>query len=103
GPPRAPGARRLIFLRRAHVDRLVPTRMQDVELEIRSRTREIVPGISVERLLPFAQRHSVGPYVFFDHGGPREIPPGGAADILPHPHIGLSTVTYLFEGELVHR
>jgi redox-sensitive bicupin YhaK (pirin superfamily) len=62
-------------------------------------------GFSVGRVLPQAARRSVGPFVFFDHFGPARFEPGFArsADVRPHPHIGLSTVTYLFEGELTHR
>jgi redox-sensitive bicupin YhaK (pirin superfamily) len=57
----------------------------------------------VRRLLPAAKRQAVGPFLFFDHFGPVELEPFGDADIGPHPHIGLSTVTYLFDGSLVHR
>jgi redox-sensitive bicupin YhaK (pirin superfamily) len=62
-------------------------------------------GFAVSRLLPQAGRRSVGPFVFFDHAGPARFEPGfpKSADVRPHPHIGLSTVTYLFEGELTHR
>jgi redox-sensitive bicupin YhaK (pirin superfamily) len=62
-----------------------------------------VGQLEVRRLLPAAKRQSVGPFLFFDHFGPVEFEPGRSADIGPHPHIGLSTVTYLFEGSLVHR
>ncbi len=57
----------------------------------------------VRRLLPAAGRKRVGPFVFFDHLGPVTFPPGEGVDVRPHPHIGLATVTYLFEGEIVHR
>jgi redox-sensitive bicupin YhaK (pirin superfamily) len=59
----------------------------------------------VERVLPSALRHMVGPFIFFDHLGPVDLPQGLAreADVRPHPHIGLSTVTYLFAGEIMHR
>ena len=60
-------------------------------------------GFSVRRCLPAAQQKSVGPWVFFDHAGPAEFAPGTGIDVRPHPHINLATVTYLFEGELVHR
>jgi redox-sensitive bicupin YhaK (pirin superfamily) len=60
-------------------------------------------GFSVARLLPAMQARSVGPFVFFDHMGPAEFPPGKGIDVRPHPHIGLATVTYLFEGEILHR
>jgi redox-sensitive bicupin YhaK (pirin superfamily) len=60
-------------------------------------------GFSVRRLMPSAQLRSVGPFIFFDHLGPARFPPGAGIDVRPHPHIGLATVTYLFEGEILHR
>jgi hypothetical protein len=60
-------------------------------------------GFSVRRVLPAAARSMVGPFIFFDHFGPTEFPPGEGVQVRPHPHIGLSTVTYLFEGEIIHR
>src|SRR5690606_19278464 len=56
-------------------------------------------------VLPSAKRRMVGPFIFFDHMGPVELPAGlpADADVRPHPHIGLSTVTYLFDGEIMHR
>jgi len=57
----------------------------------------------VRRLLPFAQRRMVGPFIFFDHMGPAVFPPGRGIDVRPHPHIGLATITYLFEGQILHR
>jgi redox-sensitive bicupin YhaK (pirin superfamily) len=60
-------------------------------------------GFSVRRLLPSAGQRSVGPFVFFDHVGPARFPPGEGVDVRPHPHIGLATVTYLYEGEFMHR
>lgn len=60
-------------------------------------------GFNVARLLPSASRRLVGPFAFFDHMGPAEFAPGKGLDVRPHPHIGLATVTYLFEGEIVHR
>jgi redox-sensitive bicupin YhaK (pirin superfamily) len=60
-------------------------------------------GFSVRRILPGANQRSVGPFVFFDHMGPADFPPGKGIDVRPHPHIGLSTLTYLFEGEIMHR
>ena len=60
-------------------------------------------GFSVRRVLPAPDRRSVGPFVFFDHMGPATFPPGQGIDVRPHPHIGLATVTYLFEGEILHR
>ena len=55
------------------------------------------------RALPSAQHSLVGPFVFFDHMGPVDFPPGTGIDVRPHPHIGLATVTYLFDGEIMHR
>lgn len=60
-------------------------------------------GFEVRRLLPAFPRKMVGPFIFFDHMGPARFPPGQGVDVRPHPHIGLATVTYLFEGALVHR
>jgi len=60
-------------------------------------------GFSVRRVLPSRTRKMVGPFIFFDHMGPAEFPPGEGIQVRPHPHIGLSTVTYLFEGEIIHR
>jgi hypothetical protein len=67
--------------------------------------RKDLGGFEVARVLPFATRRAVGPFVFFDHFGPVNLPRGlpREADVRPHPHIGLSTVTYLFEGEIMHR
>lgn len=58
---------------------------------------------SVRRALPSAQQRMVGPWIFFDHMGPAEFAPGRGIDVRPHPHINLATVTYLFEGEMLHR
>ncbi len=60
-------------------------------------------GFSVSRVLPQAQRRALGPFVFFDQMGPADFPAGAGIDVRPHPHIGLATVTYLFEGGLTHR
>ncbi|MET0962326.1 MAG: pirin family protein [Noviherbaspirillum sp.] len=60
-------------------------------------------GFSVRRLLPSAARRTIGPFVFFDHMGSAEFAPGQGIDVRPHPHIGLATVTYLFEGAIEHR
>jgi redox-sensitive bicupin YhaK (pirin superfamily) len=75
--------------------------VQDAIL-IEGRRREL-GGLSVLRVLPALQRRMVGPFIFFDHFGPAAFPPGGGMAVRPHPHIGLATVTYLFEGEIVHR
>ncbi|HYJ15868.1 MAG TPA: pirin family protein [Candidatus Limnocylindria bacterium] len=62
-----------------------------------------IGGFDVRRALPSAERRNVGPFVFFDQMGPAELAPGSGIDVRPHPHIGLATVTYLFEGTIVHR
>jgi len=75
-----------------------------LEMVIEQRRKDL-GGFVVGRVLPFAQRRMVGPFIFFDHFGPVDFAPGlpRSVDVRPHPHIGLSTVTYLFEGEIVHR
>lgn len=76
--------------------------MNNVEMIITSRDRDI-GEFSVRRLLPYATHRMVGPYIFFDHMGPAEFEPGAGMTVRPHPHIGLATVTYLFEGSVHHR
>jgi redox-sensitive bicupin YhaK (pirin superfamily) len=75
------------------------------EIIIDARPAFIGPNMSVNRILPFRKRRMVGPFIFMDHAGPVRIQ--GAShhemDVLPHPHIGLSTVSYLFNGEVTHR
>lgn len=71
-------------------------------LTIRPRPRDL-GGFSVRRVLPTAERRMVGPWIFFDHMGPVEFPAGHGINVRPHPHINLATVTYLFEGEILHR
>ncbi|MDP9044718.1 MAG: pirin family protein [Pseudomonadota bacterium] len=65
--------------------------------------KDLGGGLRVRRLLPSAQVQAVGPFVFFDHFGPIVAQPGHHHDVRPHPHIGLATVTYLFEGAMMHR
>ncbi|SFN16283.1 pirin family protein [Variovorax sp. OV329] len=65
--------------------------------------KDLGGGFMVRRLLPAAAKRSVGPFVFFDHFGPATEHPGRVHDVRPHPHIGLATVTYLFEGAMMHR
>ncbi len=74
------------------------------ELVIDQRRRSL-GGFDVGRVLPAARRRMVGPFIFFDHMGPVELPRGVSrdVDVRPHPHIGLATVTYLFDGEIMHR
>ena len=75
-----------------------------LEMVIEPRRKDL-GGFEVGRVLPSAQRQMVGPFIFFDHFGPVELAPGipREMDVRPHPHIGLSTVTYLFDGEIMHR
>ncbi|WP_226702964.1 pirin family protein [Microbulbifer elongatus] len=60
-------------------------------------------GFAVRRTLPNSRQKTVGPWIFFDHMGPAEFEPGKGINVRPHPHINLATVTYLFEGEILHR
>lgn len=73
-----------------------------IELVIKPRTRDL-GGFTVGRILPYAKRRMVGPFIFLDEMGPADFAPGTGIDVRPHPHIGLATVTYLFDGELRHR
>jgi len=73
-----------------------------VEHVLRSHLRDI-GGFAVRRVLPALPKQMVGPFIFFDHMGPAALAPGNGLDVRPHPHIGLATVTYLFEGEILHR
>jgi redox-sensitive bicupin YhaK (pirin superfamily) len=77
-------------------------RSDDVELLIRSHEKDL-GGFTVRRALPAEARQMVGPYIFFDHMGPAQFPNGEGVDVRPHPHIGISTVTWLFDGEIMHR
>jgi redox-sensitive bicupin YhaK (pirin superfamily) len=70
---------------------------------LRPHERDLGEGFMVRRLLPAAARQMVGPFVFLDHMGPSTFAPGAGIDVRPHPHIGLSTATYLFEGVILHR
>ncbi|MDP9902679.1 pirin family protein [Variovorax ginsengisoli] len=72
-------------------------------LVLKPHDKDLGGGFHVRRLLPAAQRRSVGPFVFFDHFGPATEEPDQSHDVRPHPHIGLATVTYLFEGAMMHR
>ncbi len=75
-----------------------------IELVIDQQRRDL-GGFEVGRVLPQARRRMVGPFAFFDHMGPAHFAPGlpRSVDVRPHPHIGLSTITYLFSGEIMHR
>ena len=67
------------------------------------RAKDLGGGFRVRRVLPFHAQKMVGPFIFFDHFGPVDYAPGEGFDVRPHPHIGLSTVTYLFEGAIRHQ
>jgi redox-sensitive bicupin YhaK (pirin superfamily) len=71
-------------------------------LAIPGRPRDI-GGFPVRRVLPAMMLRHVGPFVFFDHMGPTELAPGDGMDVRPHPHIALATITYLFDGEILHK
>ncbi|NCF23791.1 MAG: hypothetical protein GWP60_04575 [Gammaproteobacteria bacterium] len=73
-----------------------------IDLLIEARTRDL-GKFSVRRSLPDRRRQRVGPFIFFDHMGAAEFQPGTGVDVRAHPHIGLATITYLFEGEILHR
>lgn len=74
-----------------------------IEMVIDARKKDL-GGFEVGRILPFHARRMVGPFIFLDHMGPAAFAPGAeAVNVRPHPHIGLSTLTYLFEGEIMHR
>lgn len=76
--------------------------MSNISLIIEERPRNI-GNFMVGRLLPFKDKRMVGPFIFIDHMGPAQMKPGENMDIPPHPHIGLSTLTYLFEGNVMHK
>ena len=72
-------------------------------LRLTGRVSDLADGLTVRRILPSAARRAVGPFVFFDHFGPVTLQAGTDSDVGGHPHIGLATVSYLFEGSLLHR
>jgi redox-sensitive bicupin YhaK (pirin superfamily) len=80
-----------------------PKSCDALELVIVPRTRDLGDGFSVRRALPHGKRQMVGPFIFFDHFGPVQFVSGKGMDVRPHPHIGLATVTYLFDGSIMHR
>lgn len=89
--------------RHVTVSRVARTLVLDmIQLVIEGRPRDL-GGLVVRRVLPHVQRRLVGPFIFFDHMGPTQIAPGVGFDVRPHPHIGLATVTYLFQGEIDHQ
>lgn len=83
-------------------DCLKPAGCKLVELLIEPRDKDL-GGFSVRRVLPTMQRRMVGPWIFFDHMGPADFAAGEGINVRPHPHVNLATVTYLFEGEILHR
>lgn len=78
------------------------TKSELVELTLQPRVRSL-GEFDVRRVLPAAERRMVGPFVFLDHMGPTVFAPGHGIAVRPHPHIGLATITYLFDGEILHR
>ena len=74
-----------------------------IATELAGHAKDLGGGFTVRRLLPAARQRSVGPFVFFDHFGPVAEVPGVNHDVRPHPHIGLATVTYLYDGAMMHR
>jgi len=79
-----------------------PGNCPPVETVIVPRSRDL-GGFDVRRVLPSSRRRMIGPFIFFDQMGPATLKAGTGVDVRPHPHIGLSTVTWLFEGEIMHR
>jgi redox-sensitive bicupin YhaK (pirin superfamily) len=80
-----------------------PQTCDALDLVIVPRTRDLGDGFQVRRALPHGKRQMVGPFIFFDHFGPVQFIAGKGMDVRPHPHIGLATVTYLFDGSIMHR
>jgi redox-sensitive bicupin YhaK (pirin superfamily) len=86
----------------AHEPACLTCGTDEIETIIEARTHDL-GEFTVGRVLPSAARRLVGPFIFFDHMGPARFKPGQGINVRPHPHINLATVTYLFEGEIVHR
>jgi len=80
-----------------------PNQCGGIKQVVVPRTADLGDGFTVRRALPSEQTRMVGPFVFFDHFGPAVFRSGNGLDVRPHPHIGLATVTYLFDGEIMHR
>jgi redox-sensitive bicupin YhaK (pirin superfamily) len=80
-----------------------PQTCDALDLVIIQRTRDLGDGFEVRLALPHGKRQMVGPFIFFDHFGPVQFVSGQGMDVRPHPHIGLATVTYLFDGSIMHR
>ncbi|MEX2354243.1 MAG: pirin family protein [Gammaproteobacteria bacterium] len=83
-------------------DEYLPSPCDGISAIIQAREKPL-DSFSVRRFLPHSECRKVGPFVFFDHMGPADFKPGQGMDVRPHPHIGLATVTYMFEGEMLHR
>src|SRR6201982_2683941 len=79
-----------------------PASCDALDLVIVPRTRDLGDGFEVRSALPHGKRQMVGPFIFFDHFGPVQFVSGAGMDVRPHPHIGLATVTYLFDGKIMH-
>lgn len=77
--------------------------VSQVEMMISAKSKDLGGGFIVRRALPNIKKRMVGPFIFFDHMGPVELEMGHGMDVRPHPHIGISTLTYLFDGEILHR
>jgi redox-sensitive bicupin YhaK (pirin superfamily) len=77
--------------------------MPSLEATLVPATRDLGDGFKVRRALPSTKRRMIGPFVFFDEMGPARFAAGTGLDVRPHPHIGLATLTYLFEGEILHQ
>jgi redox-sensitive bicupin YhaK (pirin superfamily) len=80
-----------------------PKSCNALDLVVVPRTRDLGDGFQVRRALPHGKRQMVGPFIFFDQMGPMQFIAGRGMDVRPHPHIGLATVTYLFDGHIMHR
>ena len=74
-----------------------------IRQQLAGQEKDLGGGFKVRRILPAARQRSVGPFIFFDHFGPVQFMSGKGMDVRPHPHIGLATVTYLFDGSIMHR
>lgn len=74
-----------------------------IDYRLKAHVKDLGGGFTIHRLLPAAAAQSVGPFIFFDHFGPIDALPDADHDVRPHPHIGLATVTYLYEGAMMHR
>ena len=74
-----------------------------IDVVVVPRTRDLGDGFEVRRALPTVERRMVGPFVFLDQMGPARFAAGHGLDVRPHPHIGLATLTYLYDGEILHR